>query len=55
MSHVGYILSVEDYDKLRKISDFLHSMEKCDADQRRDLGHKIWLILNNTEQNEVRG
>jgi hypothetical protein len=44
---VGYMLIDEDFDKLRKISDFLHSMEKCDADARRDLGHKMWLILNN--------
>jgi len=50
---VGYIIEVEDYEKLRQISNFLHSMEKCDADGRRDLGHKIWLILNKAEKYEV--
>jgi hypothetical protein len=51
---VGYAIDSDDYEKLRKISNFLQSMEKCDADARRDLGHKIWLILNNAKLNEIK-
>jgi phosphopantothenoylcysteine synthetase/decarboxylase len=47
-------ISSEYIERLRKISNFLQSMEKCDADARRDLGHKIWLILNNAKLNEIK-
>jgi hypothetical protein len=47
---VGYAIDVDDFNKLRKLSDTLHSGN----DKERDLGHKIWLILNVVELNAIK-
>jgi len=48
---IGYAIDIDDFKKLRSLSDTLHSGN----DKERDLGHKIWLILNVAELNPVMG
>ena len=42
----GYIIEAEDLDTLRNIASKLHG----GSDKERDLGHKLWLIVNVAEE-----
>lgn len=42
---VGYLIEPDDMRKLREIEQQLHG----GTDHERDLGHRIWLILNKAE------
>lgn len=40
-----YMLDAEDFEKLRRLAERLHS----GTDRERDEGHRLWLILERAE------
>lgn len=42
---LGYLIEPDALKKLRKIADEL----QAGSDKERDIGHRIWLLVNNTQ------
>ena len=49
MTHKGYFIEKEEFEKLRAISDRLHA----GSDAMRDEGHKLMLALDNMHKVEL--
>jgi hypothetical protein len=49
MTEQGYYIEEEVFEKLRRISDRLHS----GSDAMRDEGHKLWLVLKDAPKIEL--
>lgn len=49
MSHKGYFVEKEAFEKLRQIEQRLHG----GSDAMRDEGHRLWLVLNDLPKVEL--
>jgi len=46
----SYVIDGDDFTMLRAISAILTNGDYLDDKQRRDLGHKIWTIIENAHE-----
>jgi hypothetical protein len=49
LSHEGYFIEKEVFERLRRIEQRLHG----GSDAMRDEGHKLWLVLNDLPKVEL--